>query len=133
MARVWSMPIDLNEPEDRRVATWLAAQSSPAESVKRLILQAAAGKESLEGMIEATAPILREVRTLRAELKQAQSNQKSDLSFEDVLYELRALRADLARVGPKELGKVTPPPEDPESARRLDTLFERRQAPDSGE
>jgi hypothetical protein len=133
MARVWSMPIDLNDPEDRRVATWLAAQSRPAEAVKRLILQAAAGKEPPGGVIEATAPILREVRTLRAELKQAQASLQSNPSYEDVLYELRALRADLARVGPQELGKVAPPPEDPESARRLDTLFDRRQAADSGQ
>lgn len=124
MARVWSMPIDLNDPEDRRVATWLAAQSHPAKAVKKLILAAAAGKEPTERLIELVPVILQEVRTLRAELNQSDHN--PDPVQDEILFQIRALRADLARVGPKELGKVSPPPEDPESAQRLDTLFTRR-------
>ena len=123
MTRVWSMPIDLNDPEDRRVATWLAAQSKPAEAVKRLILQRAAGEEPQSRLLDLVPPILQEVRALRAELHQARSSDQSGPSHEEIVYELRALRADLARVGPKELGKVAPPPEDPDSAQRLDTLF----------
>jgi hypothetical protein len=123
MARAWSMPIDLNDPEDRRVATWLAAQPNPAVAVKKLILAAASGKEPPARLIDLVPSILQEVRALRAEVNQ--TNQQSNPSYEEILYELRALRADLARVGPKELGKVAPPPEDPESSKRLDTLFNR--------
>jgi hypothetical protein len=123
MARAWSMPIDLNDPEDRRVATWLAAQSNPAAAVKKLILAAATGKEPPARLVDLVPSILQEVRTLRAEMSRA--DQQPDPLHREVLHELRALRADLARVGPKELGKVAPPPEDDESARRLDTMFSR--------
>jgi hypothetical protein len=121
MARAWSMPIDLNDPEDRRVATWLAAQSNPVAAVKKLILVAAAGKEPPARLVDLLPAILQEVRALRVEVNQA--GQGPDPSYAEVLHELRALRADLARVGPQDLGKVPPPPEDPESSRRLDTLF----------
>lgn len=126
MARVWSMPIDLNDPQDRRVATWLAAQSNPTAAVKKLILDTAAGAEPSTQLLDLLPAILQEVQALRAELKQAQAGDQPDPADEEILYQLRALRADLARVGPKELGKVSPPPEDPESARRLDTLFGER-------
>jgi hypothetical protein len=126
MVRMWSMPIDLDDPEDRQVATWLAAQPSPAQAVKTLIRKAEAGQEPSDRWLKLVPYILREVRALRAELNQVQAGGPSDALHEEVLYELRALRADLARVGPKELGKVTPPPEDPESAQRLDALFHRR-------
>ena len=123
MARVWSMPINLNDPQDRRVATWLAGQSNPTAAVKKLILDAAAGTEPPTQLLDLVPTILQEVQALRAELKQARAGDQSNPADEEILYQLRALRADLARVGPKELGKVSPPPEDPESARRLDTLF----------
>jgi hypothetical protein len=123
MARAWSMPIDLNNPEDRRVATWLAAQPSPAAAVKKLILAAVAGKESPERLVELIPAVLQEVRALRAELRQMDG--QPDPVDDEILFQLRALRADLARVGPKELGQVPPPPEDPQSAQRLDTLFSR--------
>lgn len=126
MARVWSMPIDLNDPQDRRVATWLAAQPNPTAAVKKLILDTAAGAEPSTQLLDLLPAILQEVQALRAELKQAQAGDQPDPADEEILYQLRALRADLARVGPKELGKVSPPPEDPESARRLDTLFGER-------
>jgi len=120
------MPIDLNDPQDRRVATWLAAQSNPTAAVKKLILDTAAGAEPSTQLLDLLPAILQEVQALRAELKQAQAGDQPDPADEEILYQLRALRADLARVGPKELGKVSPPPEDPESARRLDTLFGER-------
>ena len=126
MARVWSMPIDLNDPEDRRVATWLAAQPKPAVAVKRLILQATSGEQPQNRLLDLVPSILQEVRALRTELNEARARDQSNPSQEEILYELRALRADLARVGPTELGKVSPPPEDPESAQRLDTLFDKR-------
>jgi hypothetical protein len=118
------MPIDLDNSEDRRVATWLAAQSNPAAAVKKLILTAAAGKEPTERLVELLPFILQEVRMLRAELKQ--TDHEPDPVQDEILFQIRALRADLARVGPKELGRVMPPPEDPESTQRLDTLFSRR-------
>jgi hypothetical protein len=123
MTRVWSMPIDLDDPEDRRVATWLAAQPNPAIAVKKLILDASSGNESPARLLELVPSILHEVRALRTELDQARADEASPPWHEEVLYELRALRADLARAGPKELGRVSPPPEDPESAQRLDALF----------
>lgn len=126
MTRMWSMPIDLNDPEDRRIATWLAAQAKPAVAVKKLISQAASGEQSPNRLIDLVPSILQEVHALRVELNEARARDQSNPSHEEILYELRALRADLARVGPKELGKVAPPPEDPESAQRLDTLFNSR-------
>jgi hypothetical protein len=125
MARTWSMPIDLNDPEDRRVATWLAAQSNPAIAVKRLILAAAAGKEPPARLIDLVPTILQEVRALRADVNQANANDQVDPLSEAILNELRALRADLARGASMGWGRVQPPPEDPESAQRLDNLFSR--------
>jgi len=120
------MPIDLNDPEDRRVATWLAAQPKPGVAVTRLILQATAGEQPQNRLLDLVPSILQEVRALRMELNEARTRDQSNPSQEEILYELRALRADLARVGPAQLGKVSPPPEDPESAQRLDTLFDSR-------
>jgi hypothetical protein len=125
MARVWSMPIDLSDPDDRRVATWLAAQSSPAIAVKKLIMEAAADRETEAQVLDLVPIVLQEVRVLRAEVEQALTEDQPAPLHEEVLRELRALRADLARVGPKELGKVSPPPEDPKAAQRLDNLFNR--------
>jgi hypothetical protein len=125
MARTWSMPIDVNNPEDRRVAKWLIAQSDPATAVKKLILKAEERKDSPARLLEMVPSILKEVQALRAELNQVRAGQRSARASEEILYELRALRADLARTGPKDLGQVAPPPEDPESARRLDSLFGR--------
>lgn len=126
MARIWSMPVDLNDPEDRRIAAWLAAQPAPAAAVKKLILAAAAGQEPPSRLLDLLPALLQEVRALRSDVRQARASNAPDPAVAAVLTELRALRADLARVGPKELGKVKPPPEDPESARRLDTMFSSR-------
>ena len=117
------MPIDLDDPDDRRVATWLAAQASPAAAVKRLILAAAAGKESPARLIDLVPSILQEVRALRAEVDRSET--PIDPAHEAILDELRALRADLSRVGSKGWGEVPPPPEDPVSSQRLDNLFSR--------
>lgn len=125
MTRVWSMPVDLNDPEDRRVATWLAAQRDPVAAVKKLILATAAGQEPPARLMGLVPSLLQEVRALRSEMHQTRPNNAPEMSNAEVLNELRALRADLARVGTKELSEIPPPPEDPESARRLDTLFSR--------
>lgn len=125
MTRVWSMPVDLNDPEDRRVATWLAAQRDPVVAVKKLILATAAGQEPPARLMGLVPSLLQEVRALRSEIHQSRPNNSPDSSNAEVLSELRALRADLARVGTKELSEIPPPPEDPESARRLDSLFSR--------
>jgi hypothetical protein len=115
------MPIDLDDPEDRRVATWLAAQSSPAAAVKKLILATAAGKAPADRLVDLLPTILQEVRALRAEVRQSQH--QTDPVYEALFVELRALRADLARSEQGGRGVVEPPPEDPEAAQRLDTLF----------
>jgi hypothetical protein len=119
------MPVDLNDPDDRRVATWLAAQRDPVAAVKKLILATAAGQEPPARLMGLVPSLLQEVRALRSEMHQARPNNSPDFSNAEVLSELRALRADLARVGTKELSEIPPPPEDPESARRLDSLFNR--------
>ena len=125
MARMWSMPIDLNDPDDRRVATWLAAQRDPVVAVKKLVLTTAAGQEPPARLMGLVPSLLQEVRALRAEMNQSRATDTSNPASEAVLSELRALRADLARVGTKELNHVPPPPEDPESAQRLDRMFNR--------
>lgn len=129
MPRVWSMPIDLSDPQDRQVATWLAAQPDPATAVKKLILAAATGKTPPARLIDLVPSILQEVQALRAEVhhnhNQNHNHSPSDPPYAEVLHELRALRADLARVGAGELPAVQPPPENPESGRRLDALFQR--------
>ncbi len=125
MTRVWNMPVDLNDPDDRRVATWLAAQRDPVAAVKKLILATSAGQEPPARLMGLVPSLLQEVRALRSEMHQSNPNNSSESSNTEVLNELRALRADLARVGTKELGEIPPPPEDPESARRLDGLFSR--------
>ncbi len=125
MTRVWTMPVDLNDPEDRRVATWLAAQRDPVAAVKKLILATSAGQEPPARLMGLVPSLLQEVRALRSEMSQSHPNNSPEMSNAEVLSELRALRADLARVGAKELGEIPPPPEDPESARRLDGLFSR--------
>jgi hypothetical protein len=117
------MPIDPNNAQDRRVAKWLIAQPNPTDAVKKLILKALEGRDSPDRLLELMPSILTEVKSLRSELNRIRDSQQSPKSYEEILYELRALRADLARVGPKELGKVAPPPEDPESRQRLDSLF----------
>lgn len=119
------MPIDLNDPDDRRVATWLAAQHDPVAAVKKLVLTTAAGQEPPARLMSLVPSLLQEVRALRAEMNRARTGDSSNPSNEAVLHELRALRADLARVGTKELDYIPPPPEDPESAQRLDSLFSR--------
>jgi hypothetical protein len=123
MTRVWSMPIDLNDPDDRRVATWLAAQRDPVVAVKKLVLTTAAGQEPPARLMGLVPSLLQEVRALRAEMNQSRAADTSNPASEAVLSELRALRADLARVGTKELSHVPAPPEDPESTQRLDRMF----------
>jgi len=91
--------------------------------VKKLILAAAAGKTPPARIIDLVPSILQEVKALRAEVNQ--NHPPSDPPYNKVLHELRALRADLARLGTGELHAVQPPPENPESAHRLDTLFSR--------
>ena len=123
MTRVWSMPIDLNDPDDRRVATWLAAQRDPVVAVKKLVLTTAAGQEPPARLMGLVPSLLQEVRALRAEMNQSRPADTSNPASEAVLSELRALRADLARVGTKELSHIPAPPEDPESSQRLDRMF----------
>ncbi len=125
MTRVWTMPVDLNDPEDRQVATWLAAQRDPVAAVKKLILATSAGQEPPARLMGLVPSLLQEVRALRNEMSQSNSDNSPEMSNTEVLNEVRALRADLARVRNKELGEVPPPPEDPESAQRLDKLFSR--------
>jgi hypothetical protein len=126
MARTWPLPLDLDKPQDRQVAAWIAAQSNPTNAVKKLILDAAEGKCSSNGQLDLVPIILRELRALRAEVDQNHTGEQLEETQAKVFRELRALRADLSRVGPQELGEVSPPPEEPDSTRRLDTLFSQK-------
>ncbi len=80
----------------RRAADWLSAQPDPAEAVVRLIRAAAEGDQRLQRWEELATRLATEVHQMRAQL----------------------------------MGRSLGPPlrteirEDPESARRLDTLFE---------
>jgi hypothetical protein len=123
MAQIWRLPIDLDDPQDRQVATWLAAQPDPTTVVKKLILKAANGKDPTNDVLDLIPIILHEVRALHADVHQAQDNEQPDEAQLKIYRELRALRADLARVEAQETSHIPPPPENPDAARRLDNLF----------
>ncbi len=80
----------------RRASDWLAAQPDPAEAVVRLIRAATEGERRLQRWEELATLLATEVHQMRAQL----------------------------------MGRAPEPPppteirEDPESTRRLDTLFE---------
>jgi hypothetical protein len=82
--------------DHRRAADWLAAQPDPAEAVVRLIRAANEGERRLRQWEELATLLANEVRQVRARLT----------------------------VRPPEAGPHTEIREDPESARRLDSMFE---------
>ena len=80
----------------RRASDWLSAQPDPAEAVVRLIQAAAEGDQRLQRWEELASLLAAEVHQMRAQLRGR---------------------------SPEPLPQ-TEVKEDPESARRLDTLFE---------
>ena len=82
--------------DHRRAADWLATQPDPAEAVVRLIRAASEGEQRLRQWEELATLLANEVRQVRARLS----------------------------VRPPEARPQTEIREDPESARRLDSMFE---------
>jgi hypothetical protein len=82
--------------DHRRAADWLAAQPDPAEAVVRLIRAASEGERRLRRWEELATLLANEVRQVRARLT----------------------------VRPPEARPQTEIREAPESARRLDSMFE---------
>ena len=82
--------------EHRRAANWLAAQPDPAEAVVRLIRAANEGEQRLRQWEELATLLANEIHRVRVQLT----------------------------VHPAEPRPPTEIQEDPESARRLDSIFE---------
>jgi hypothetical protein len=82
--------------DHRRAADWLMAQPDPAEAVVRLIRAANAGERRLRQWEEIATLLANEVHKVRAQMP----------------------------VHPSEVNPPLEVQEDPESARRLDSLFE---------
>ena len=95
MAFTFHLDLNPHEADHRRAADWLAAQPDPTEAVVRLIGLASEGERRLLQWEELATLLANEVRELRAQL---------------------AGRAPESELEPK--GE-----EDPESARRLDSMF----------
>lgn len=95
MAFTFHLDLNPHEADHRRAADWLAAQPDPTEAVVRLIGIASEGERRLLQWEELATLLANEVRELRAQL---------------------AGRAPESRPEPEA-------EEDPESARRLDSMF----------
>ena len=80
--------------DHRRAAKWLMAQPDPAEAVVRLIRAASEGDRRLQQWEEIATLLADEVRRVRTQMNVQPSDSKPEIQ------------------------------EDPESARRLDTIFE---------
>ena len=93
-----TLHLDFNplNADHRRAADWLAAQPDPAEAVVRLIRAASEGERRLRRWEELATLLANEVRQVRARLT----------------------------VRPPEARPQTEIREAPESARRLDSMFE---------
>jgi hypothetical protein len=84
------------DAEHRQIASWLADQPDPAEAVVRLVKAANEGERRLARWEQLAAQLANEVQAVRAQLK----GQPSQVTHEpDGVHE------------------------DPESARRLDSIF----------
>jgi hypothetical protein len=90
------LDFDPLDAEHRRAANWLATQPDPAEAVIRLIRAASRGERQLRRWEELATLLANEIHQVRAPL---------------------AVRPAEAKPQPEIQ-------EDPESARRLDTMFE---------
>lgn len=85
--------------EHRRAANWLATQPDPAEAVVRLIRAANEGEQRLQQWEELARLLANEIRRVRTPLVVQPPGSKPRIEIQ----------------------------EDPESARRLDTMFEEKE------
>ena len=97
---MFSVHLDFNthNAEHRQAADWLAAQPDPAEAVVRLIRAANEGKRRLQQWEELASLLARDLRQVLAQMGDEQPGPPPPASLPEVR-------------------------EDPESARRLDSLF----------
>jgi len=96
MTLTFHLEFDSYNADHRQVANWLAAQPDPAEAVVRLVRAANEGERRLLRWEELAMLLANEVRSVRAQL----------------------------RGQPLEAEPKPDVHEDPESARRLDSIFE---------
>jgi hypothetical protein len=90
------LDFDPNDVDHRRVAHWLANQYDPADAVVRLVKAANEGEQRLLQWEELAALLTNELREVRTQFSNGQSRGT----------------------------KTSDQQEDPESARRLDSMFE---------
>ena len=95
MALTFHLDFDPQEADHRRAADWLTAQPDSTEAVVRLVKVAIEGERRLLQWEELATLLANEVRELRAQL----AGQPPEVKSEPETHE------------------------DPESARRLDTMF----------
>jgi hypothetical protein len=94
------LDFDPYNPDHRRIAEWLMAQPDPAEAVVRLVRAAGAGEQRLRRWETLATQLAEEVRGVRTGLAGQSSAAESQAQVEPEIEE------------------------DPESARRLDSIFE---------
>ncbi len=90
------LDFDPNDVDHRRVANWLANQYDPADAVVRLVKAANEGEQRLLQWEELAALLANDVRAVRTRLTNGQPQGMTQSEAQ----------------------------EDPESARRLDSMFE---------
>ncbi len=95
MTLTFHLEFNPHDADHRRVSDWLAAQPDPAEAVVRLIRAANEGERRLRQWEELATLLANEVRDVRAQLKGQ----------------------------PPEANPEPEAHEDPESARRLDSML----------
>lgn len=95
MAPTFHLNFNPYEADHRRAADWLAAQADPTEAVVRLVKAVNEGERQLLQWEELATLLAKEVRELRAQL----AGQPPEVKPEVEVHE------------------------DPESARRLDSMF----------
>ena len=96
MVLSFRLDFDPNDVDHRRVANWLANQYDPADALVRLVKAANIGEQRLLQWEELASLLMNEVREVRTQLTNGQPQQASSSEMQ----------------------------EDPESARRLDSMFE---------
>lgn len=96
MLRTFHLDFNPYDADHRRVAEWLAAQPNPADAVVRLIKAAHEGQQRLAHWEELATRLANELHAVRSQM----------------------------RVQPERVGSRLQVDENPESAQRLDTMFD---------
>jgi hypothetical protein len=96
--RTFHLDFNPYDADHRRVAEWLAAQPDPADAVVRLIKAAHEGQQRLAHWEELAARLANELHAVRSQIRGQSESEKE--------------------------GSKPRVDEDPESARRLDSMFD---------